>query len=56
MKKYQQLREEINKFFNNVRDNDKLIKTRNMMEKMALSNRLIAQNILRQRRNGNQSE
>ena len=47
---------EINKFFTNVRDNDKLIKTRNMMEKMALSNRLIAQNILRQRRTGNQSE
>ena len=47
---------EINKFFTNIRDNDKAIKTRNMMEKLALSNRLIAQNILRQRRTGNQSE
>ena len=37
---------EINKFFNNIRDNDKLIKTRNMMERMTLSNRLIANNIL----------
>ena len=37
---------EINKFFNNIRDNDKLSKTRNMMERMTLSNRLIANKIL----------
>ena len=50
------LYDEINKFFINIRDNDRAIKTRNIMERLALRNRLVAQNIMKQRRTGNQSE
>ena len=50
------LYDEINKFFVNIRENDRAIKSRNLMERLALRNRLVAQNIMKQTGTRNQSE